>query len=277
MEGLRLRFLVSELSDRKRRYLTAGTIDIESWTGRVRFVRAVFRMIDHHGSPLSLLLLHNAVAIVVAVILTRGLRNRAFIALLALVIALGITFTVRRVNTATALGWWLFVQEPASSVYDPVIHDTMRRSFGVFGAFGLLTLFISPFVFAHFTAYQWTTPRITDRVQLANRQLRLGTVFLTVTVGCLLLGISSWLSTGVMVIWPIVFVAICLMARPLRWWTDVRRRLHNDKRLAEIYRRLKVRDHSALFECDLHTQSGHVRNAESCGDERGQSHAVEGP
>ena len=153
----------------------------------------------------------------------------------------------------------------------------MRRSLGAFGEFGLLTMFISPFIFAYFTACQWTTSRITDCARLAKRQFRLGTIFLTITVCCLLLGVSSWLSTGVMVIWPIVFVATCLMTRPLRWWNGVRRRLDNDKRLVEIRRRLKSRemhDQSTSFQFDLQTQSRHIRNDESYGDARDQNRVL---
>ena len=156
--------------------------------------------------------------------------------------AWGVTFTIRGADTTTELGWWLFVQEPASSIYEPVIHGTMWRSVGEFGVVGFMTLFISPFIFAYFTAWQWTRPRTTDCVQLANCQMQLSSILWAIGVCCLFLGISGWLHSGVVIVTPIVLVAVGLMIRPLRWWASEIQRRGRDKRMAEIRRRLQWRN-----------------------------------
>ena len=192
-------------------------------------------MIDQHGSPLIVLLLHNALAVVIAALLAPHIRPRVLVAVISLAIAFAVLCGLVNTNAVAELGWWLFVQEPMLSFHDPDLFGT-RRSPELFVTFGLMTLVVSPFVFAYFTAWQWAGQGETSQQRVRGRQIRLKCFLIGIAIGCLFLGVRSWMMTGRIVAYPMVILAILLMIRPVRFYSSFRQRIENNKRLTEIRR-----------------------------------------
>lgn len=202
--------------------------------------------------PLTLLVLHNAIAVIIAAMVVRLNFYLLFTAIVSVGAALFATWRLRSLYAVVELSWFACLRDPCAALYDPAMYDTMRRSQDALAAFVLIALYVSPLTLAYFTAWQWRPPSVGGRLQC--HQVRLGIAFWAASGGCLMLGIHSWLSTQQIAFYPVVVAAICLALRPVRVLRAYWRRLQRDKRLSEARHRLRIGNafDSALYLAGVH-------------------------
>ncbi len=201
--------------------------------------RESIAMIGADGDLVTLLLLHNAVAVIIAVLLSRVLHLRVLTAAISLLVAICFLLGVSAVNAGSEIGLRQFIHELAFCFYDPVIYDTSWDVPEMIGVYGLVTVFISPLVFAYYASWQWASDHPAPGDRLGKHQFRLRSVLGVTTLFSILLGFLSWSQSGNITVYPIAILATCLAVRPLRWWGEMKRRRQRDIRLAQLRSRLR--------------------------------------
>ena len=192
-------------------------------------------MLDLDAHPMSLLLVHNALAILVAFVLTQLLRGNRRIAVLSFVIAASVSYQLRSLNPVCEFGWQMFIDAPIASGWRWVVFNLEPPRVSMVGWLGLIYAFLSPLVFAVFTAHQWSCDACKKR---GRKQIALRSLLLIATIGCFVLGISSWFRSKGIALEPLIVTAACILIRPARLWTWFRHEGQQDKRMAELRRNL---------------------------------------
>lgn len=161
-------------------------------------------------SGLSILLLHNAMAIILAFVMSQVLRRRLAAAMIALFVSLSATYYLRDVNVAHRLGWWSLVSQPFTS-------SDATLTTRLIVAYTLLTGLLAPFVFAYITVCRWTTGR--TPADLRQKQVRLRALLAFSTMCAMAFGYHHWLQSQAIAYYPTLLVAVCLAVRPFQCLT----------------------------------------------------------
>lgn len=196
-------------------------------------------MIDGGGNPLSPLLLHNALAVVLAAFLAQALRYRALAAAMSTGLALVFTLTWPSINHLYEFAWGRFVCLPLWYARTALSNGALWPQPTMMEVDAATMLCLSPFALAYFAAWQWAPSRRRSGSDITGRQVRLRTVLLTLTLCSFLLGVADWIDNGRMLAYPLAAVASLLLLRPIRWWRQVKARRRHDHRLALLLGRIR--------------------------------------
>jgi len=184
-------------------------------------------------NPVSVLLFHNALVVIVAVRLAQFIRRRSLISLLAVMMGLAALTKSQNVDAVRQVAWWEFVQEPLSGFYEPFTLGTMCRWPDLVGCYGLIVVVISPLVFAYCAAYQWTVTGNETTSCVRIWQIRMRTLLVITTSLCLVLGYNEWVRNSAVLFYPTCVTALLLVVRPFRWCMILRDRWHDNDWLVE--------------------------------------------
>jgi hypothetical protein len=185
-----------------------------------------------------MLLAHNAIAVIFAALLALVFRKRLAGAMIAFALTLGATYEVRAVNEAWHAGWWLLVKRPADCFDDYLFAGIAWRNPDELGTVGLLTIFVSPFVFAYYTTWQWTSDPPAAERRLKFGQWRLSRLLEIITATSVSLAVFSWTTSGFVPVTPTILAGLTLAVRPVRWYRDIRARRSLQRRLHVLRKRI---------------------------------------
>ena len=174
-----------------------------------------------------------------AVLLSQIIHVRILTAFISHVVAMSITFHLRDVSSASALGWRLLIERPASSLFSPLLHGSSWRVPDVIGTMGLCSAFVAPLVFAYCVAWQWTPRPSQTHLKLRRVQLPLKAFLVGLTLCCLGLGFQHWLDAQIIAVYPIAVTAICLAIRPIELTTRLGEDWRDGKRLVDLRKRIR--------------------------------------
>ena len=179
-------------------------------------------------SAFSVLLLHNAMAVIVTVILCQLIRQRLVIALTATALCILATFWLRDSSISHRVGWWGMMQDPLDGWHDE-LESRVRLTYT------LLAGGFAPFVFSLLTTWRWANGPKRKPIRL--QQLRMRSILEITTLACLSFGFYHWIDSHSISYLPMIFAAIILMLRPDIVFRDWRIRQAHRVRLQEARRR----------------------------------------